>query len=121
MAHFTAPSKPFVQSKTVRRRFLAKFQTISLVQGSLQPIAFELLQYFISLAPLVSLLAFVTIPAYKRIVFEEGVTLLWTVFFGAYLGVLVLWLLTFEAVQEIVRNVTMSANATHNWPIDPEL
>ena len=83
--------------------------------------AFELIQYFLSPAPFVSLLAFVVVPAYKRIVLEDGVNLLWTIFFGAFWRVVYPWLLSFEMVQEMIRNATMTTDTTRGDHVKLEL
>lgn len=52
------------------------------------------------------LVAFILIPAQKRIVFEAGASLAWVVFVGAFLHVLIPWLMSKELFQEFLRNIT---------------
>lgn len=58
------------------------------------------------MSPFATLIAFILIPAHKRIVFEAGVDLAWKVFWGAFLHVVVPWAMEKEFVQEFLRNVT---------------
>lgn len=63
---------------------------------------------FFGIAPLVTLVGFILVPAHKRIVFEEGVDLAWQLFFGAFLSVMMPWAMEKEFAQEFARSVTDS-------------
>lgn len=66
----------------------------------------ELMAYIFSLKPWMSLLAFIIVPAHKRVVFEESMGLVWTIFYGAFMSVAFPWAL------EVVRNSNISINDT---------
>lgn len=57
-------------------------------------------------APFATLVAFILIPAHKRIVFEGGVDLAWNVFLGVSINVVVPWAVKTEFVQMVLRNMT---------------
>lgn len=79
-----------------------------------QAIMLEHLQYFLSTAPLVTLLAFIVVPAYKRIVFEDVLSLIWTMFLAAVFGVVWPWLRTFDFVQEMIELAAVDRKGTNN-------
>ena len=62
---------------------------------------------------LASLIGFIIIPAYKRIVFIAAVDLLFVVFIYGLLGAMIPWLMTFEVVREgIKKGAEASRNAS---------
>lgn len=73
-----------------------------------QTILFRFIGFYFTMHPLVSLVSLIIVPASKRIVFTAGIELLWNVFFGAFLGVFIPWIMNVEFMQEIVKNVTVS-------------
>ncbi|KAF2483880.1 hypothetical protein BDY17DRAFT_309245 [Neohortaea acidophila] len=79
------------------------------LEGFGMTIALAAVGQLFSLTPPLSLLAFIVSPAHQRIVFEDGVYLVFTVFFALFLGKLGPWLMTFELVQEAWKNGTRAA------------
>lgn len=77
---------------------------------SVQNIGFEFIGCFVGPAPLVSLVGFIVVPAYQRIVFESGMHLVWTTFISAVLNVFVPWMMSLEIMQEGIRNASIAAN-----------
>lgn len=64
--------------------------------------------------PLFTFAALIIVPAPRRIVFEEGLALLWQAFLFAFASVIVPWALKFDLVQEAIRNGTEAAMAAKN-------
>ena len=51
-----------------------------------------------------TLIGFLIVPAYKRIVFEAGMDLLWNAFFGAFLRIIIPWFMSIEGMRDAMIN-----------------
>lgn len=65
---------------------------------------------FFSATPLVTLMAFIFVPAHKRIVFIQGCDLLVTLFVQTVVRVFATWAVKTEFAQTVFRNMTDYAN-----------
>lgn len=69
-------------------------------------LAFRFFFNLMSPMHLVTLISFILLPAQKRLVFEAGVGVAFSIFFGAFLHVIVPWAMSKQLVQDIMRNAT---------------
>jgi hypothetical protein len=63
-----------------------------------------LITYF-SVAPVARLVAFIVVPAYKQLVFIEGIQLVWIVFAMQFVGKIASWVVKKEFVQNFMRDM----------------
>ena len=56
--------------------------------------------------PLFTFISFIIVSAPKRIVVEEGIELIWTVFFGVFLKTIVPLVMSLGDTQDALRNTT---------------
>lgn len=68
---------------------------------------------FVDIRPLAALIAYIVIPAHKRIVFVEGVATLWCLFFGLFFSRLVPYVLNSEFARMLAANVTANMADQH--------
>lgn len=64
---------------------------------------------FFGIGPLATLVAFIAVPAYKRMVFVAGMACAWYAFALSFLRIAIPWIIQRDFIQEGMRNATVWA------------
>ncbi|KAI4652354.1 hypothetical protein J4E93_002555 [Alternaria ventricosa] len=97
-------------------RQLLKMKSPMLIFKDLgEHLIFNFLGTFFSVTPLVRLLAFILVPAYKQIIFIEGIQLVWTVFALQFLRITASWAVKTEFAQGFMQNMTKEHEANMKY------
>jgi hypothetical protein len=71
-------------------------------------LVYNLFSTYFSPEPLAVLIAFVVVPAHKRLVFIMGADLIWGLFYHTVVRAFAVWALKTEFLQQLMRNITAS-------------
>ncbi|KAL1797929.1 hypothetical protein ACET3X_004535 [Alternaria dauci] len=98
----------FITVQHVLRHLLKLNSPMSVFSELPNELFFGFLSTFFSFTPLIRLIAFVVVPAYKQIVFIEVIELVWAVFFMHSVRLMAAWAVNTEFIQGVMLNVTES-------------
>ncbi|KAI4699994.1 hypothetical protein J4E81_004028 [Alternaria sp. BMP 2799] len=97
------------------RQLLKMKSPMLIFKGLGEHLIFNFLGTFFSVTPPVRLLAFILAPAYKQIIFIEGIQLVWTVFALQFLRITASWAVKTEFIQTFMQNMTREHEANMKY------
>ncbi|KAI4630478.1 hypothetical protein J4E80_001414 [Alternaria sp. BMP 0032] len=97
------------------RQLLKMKSPMLIFKGLGEHLIFNFLGTFFSVTPLVRLAAFILAPAYKQMIFIEGIQLVWTVFALQFLRIIASWAVKTEFAQTFMQNMTREHEANMKY------